>query len=125
MIVWGKNIGAFIHENGCGMWDQLSKSNFIISTRGRNGGIKLARAASEINIGDLFKEFGKRFDSNQCFNKDKAQCTIKNACKLKTMLEKAEAAYFSVLEQYTLADAINEEISLSIKPFACTSKNLV
>jgi len=44
----------------------LVKSEFIVSIRGRDGGYKLAKPASEIMVLDILNEFGENIQEEQC-----------------------------------------------------------
>jgi len=44
----------------------LVKSEFIVSIRGREGGYKLAKPASEIMLLDILNEFGDDIQEEQC-----------------------------------------------------------
>lgn len=45
---------------------ELVKSNFIVSIRGRDGGYRLARAASEITIMDVLNQFNEFIHQESC-----------------------------------------------------------
>jgi len=87
---------------------QLTKSGLIVSTRGRNGGVKLARSPSEINVEDVLRATEDDFNLVECFGVAKNPCVIVGACKLSGVLDNALAAFFSVLRQSTLADLVKE-----------------
>ena len=44
----------------------LVKSNFVVSIRGRDGGFKLAREASDITILEVLNSFNEFTDSDKC-----------------------------------------------------------
>jgi Rrf2 family nitric oxide-sensitive transcriptional repressor len=83
----------------------LGLNEFITTSRGKNGGIKLARAAEEIRLSDVVKETEPDMDLLECFNPQTDQCVISPTCRLKSMLYEGRAAFMAVLEQHTLADA--------------------
>lgn len=45
---------------------ELVKANFIVSIRGREGGYRLARPASEIMILEILNKFGEFLQQNEC-----------------------------------------------------------
>ncbi len=90
----------------------LTKLELIESIRGRNGGIRLAKPAEEINVGQLVRILENDFVLLECFNKETNHCIISPACTLKHVLNKALMAFFQVLDEYTLKDLINNEQEL-------------
>ena len=91
---------------------ELGKMNVIETIRGRNGGIRLAHLPDQINIGEIVRKTEEDFHLVECFDKDQNQCVISPVCGLKHALNKALQAYFAVLDQYTLADLVNNQNSL-------------
>lgn len=49
---------------------QLGQLGYIDSVRGKNGGIRLARAPKDINLGVLIKQIEPDFNLVECFNTD-------------------------------------------------------
>jgi Rrf2 family transcriptional regulator, nitric oxide-sensitive transcriptional repressor len=84
---------------------------FIITSRGKNGGIKLARPAEEISISEVVKKTEPDMDLLECFNPKTDNCTISRTCSLKSMIFDGRAAFMSVLDRYTLADAAKPSVS--------------
>lgn len=91
---------------------QLGVAGDIETTRGRNGGIRLAQAAADINIGAVVRRTEVDMDLVPCFG-DMGSCTIGSACLLKGVLDEALGKFLSVLDQYTLADLIRPHRQLS------------
>ncbi|MGM0876813.1 MAG: RrF2 family transcriptional regulator [Bacillota bacterium] len=91
---------------------ELGKMNVIETIRGRNGGIRLAHAPEDINIGEIVRKTEEDFYIVECFDNDKNQCVISPACGLKHILNKALLAYFEVLDQYTLSDLVKNKHTL-------------
>ncbi|AAU28594.1 TPA: Rrf2 family transcriptional regulator [Legionella pneumophila] len=91
----------------------LSKMGLIKTIRGKNGGILMAASPETINLGQLIMELEPNFDLVPCFNKEKANCCIAPACKLKSVLYEAQRAFLQILEQYTLADVLHNPSELS------------
>lgn len=82
----------------------LGLNGYILTTRGRNGGIKLARPAKEIPIGEVVRTTEPDFDLLECFNPATDRCVITRSCSLKSVLFNAQAGFLDVLDEYTLAD---------------------
>ncbi|MBT2653139.1 MULTISPECIES: nitric oxide-sensing transcriptional repressor NsrR [Oceanobacillus] len=91
---------------------ELTKKELVVTIRGRNGGIKLAKPASEINIGHLIRQLENDFVLLECFDKGTNHCVISPGCTLKHVINKALVAFFKVLEEYTLEDLIKNEEEL-------------
>ncbi|MCA1060025.1 Rrf2 family transcriptional regulator [Rossellomorea aquimaris] len=85
---------------------ELGKMGMIETIRGRNGGIKLAKSPEDINIGKLVRLTEEDFHLVECFDSKNNSCIITPVCGLKHVLGKALNAYLSVLDEYTLADLI-------------------
>ncbi|MDQ2647795.1 MAG: Rrf2 family transcriptional regulator [Myxococcota bacterium] len=82
----------------------LVAEGLIESVRGRNGGVRLSREPSEINVAAVVRATEPHLDLVECFNPETNRCPIDAACGLKGALLKARAAFLSELERYTLAD---------------------
>jgi len=76
----------------------------VEAVRGRSGGIRLGKAAGDINIGRLVRELEGETGLIECFDEEINACPISPACGLKKGLWDAQNAFFEVLERYTLAD---------------------
>lgn len=116
---------------------QLGQLGYIESVRGKNGGIRLARKPTDINLGVLIKRIEPDFYLVECFavpatsrdpdaasadltirliNEEKEKslgCVISPVCQLKSVLFEALTAFVSVLDRYTLADVINNDDELA------------
>ncbi|CDO03562.1 HTH-type transcriptional repressor NsrR [Oceanobacillus picturae] len=90
----------------------LVKRGLIESTRGRGGGIRLAKPAREINVGMLVRDLEQDFALLECFDKGTNHCVISPGCSLKHVINKALGTFFKVLEEYTLEDLIHNEEEL-------------
>ncbi|MCX4189670.1 Rrf2 family transcriptional regulator [Methylophaga sp. OBS3] len=82
----------------------LVQHNYIVSLRGRGGGLTLAKPVDEINIGKLVRQT-ENLQLLPCFGNSDS-CPIDPACTLKGALAKAQYAFLSVLDEYTLADLV-------------------
>jgi len=90
----------------------LVHSGFVESTRGRNGGMRLALPAEEIVIGDVVRLSEERFALVECFEPQTNECCIEAACGLSRVLDEAMRAFLGVLDRYTLADAVRRRTRL-------------
>lgn len=83
---------------------QLGRHGLLENTRGRNGGVCLARPAGKINIGRVvrFTEHGD--GPADCLEGACESCRIVRGCRLPRILGDAMEAFYAVLEKYSLAD---------------------
>ena len=79
----------------------LARAGYIASARGRGGGIRLARPAHEISVGEVIRRTEDGFELFAC-----GACLIAPACGLTPVVSEALAAFLAVLDRYTLADLI-------------------
>lgn len=86
---------------------QLGQIGLIETTRGRGGGIVLAKKSKDIVIGEVVRETEEDFRLVECFSPD-GNCIITPACSLRHVLHEALTAYLAVLDKYTLADIVKE-----------------
>lgn len=86
---------------------QLNKKGYIETIRGKKGGIRLHMAPQDINIGILVRETEQDLGIVECFSSRNA-CRITPVCGLKSMFGEALAAFLGVLDQYTLADVVQD-----------------
>lgn len=81
----------------------LAQSGFIEALRGRNGGIRLARPADEIRIGDVVRATESTHVEADCFG-IAGECAIRPVAPINRILDHALDAFIGVLDQHTLAD---------------------
>jgi Rrf2 family nitric oxide-sensitive transcriptional repressor len=89
----------------------LVHQGHIGATRGKGGGLMLARKAEDINIGAVIREAEKGSGLVECMRNDSA-CAIDGPCGLTGILAEAQEAFFSCLDQYTLQDTIASRTKL-------------
>lgn len=91
--------------------NQLSNLGYVESVRGSKGGIRLGLEAKKINLAKVINDFEVRTDPVNC---DNPICPLKRGCELRTVLFQAKAAFFEVLEAYSLADLLQNNSPLEI-----------
>lgn len=87
--------------------NHLVRVGYVASVRGRFGGVRLARPATEINVGAVIRQIEEGFDLVDCGN-----CIIAPACGLTVALREALKAFMDVLESYSLADLLEKRADL-------------
>lgn len=85
---------------------QLGLSGMVETVRGRNGGLRLNRAPTDVNIGAIVRQTETDFYMAECFNRDGNTCAYMPGCALKGVLGAATVAYLKVLDGVTLQDLI-------------------
>jgi Rrf2 family nitric oxide-sensitive transcriptional repressor len=83
----------------------------IESTRGRSGGVRLARHPTNITLEESFLATEDNFDLVECFGENN-HCVITDVCKMSKVLDDAREAFFSVLRQTSLADLVKSKKTL-------------
>jgi len=94
---------------------RLTELGVVVSTRGRGGGLRLARSPAEINVGWLVRQTEPHFHLVECFDPTTNTCPIAGACGLQGALARAQQAFLKVLDDYTLGSfAADREELLAI-----------
>lgn len=88
---------------------RLAQLGHIQSTKGKGGGIKLARKPETLKLGDLVRQLEPNMHLVECFNKDTNTCKITSACKLKHYLMDANEAFIATLNKHNLADTVRDK----------------
>jgi Rrf2 family nitric oxide-sensitive transcriptional repressor len=83
----------------------LATHGFIMTTRGKGGGMQLARPAQTIGVGEVVRLTEPNMNLVECFDPKANQCRIVRGCFLKAILYEARRSFMSILDKYTLADA--------------------
>ena len=91
----------------------LAQFGFIHAMRGRNGGIELARAPQDINVGELFRAFESEHPFAECFDGAENTCPLKDCCWLRPALVNALEAFYGSLDKVTLEDLISNNSQLA------------
>lgn len=90
----------------------LAGAGFVHTTRGKGGGLRLARPAEEINLGQVIRSTEGGFDLVECMDKERNTCPISQMCSLKGVVREALAAFTGVWDRYTLADVLQNRNQL-------------
>lgn len=85
---------------------RLGALGYLRTVRGKNGGIVLARAPQELNLGEIARRTEDNLALVECFAPATNACCIAPACQLKNILDEALQAFLAVLDRYTLADLL-------------------
>ena len=90
----------------------LAKEGYIETTRGKGGGMRLARAPEKINIGTVVRGTEEDFALVECFQEGNRNCPIEPACVLAPAFDRALRAFFRELDSQTLGDLLQPQARL-------------
>ena len=91
----------------------LAQQGYVETTRGKGGGMRLARAPEKINIGEVVRGAEEDLAVVECFQKNNFKCPIVPVCTLRGILGQAMGAFFEVLDGQTLADLLQPQAQLA------------
>jgi len=89
----------------------LAAEGFIETLRGRGGGVRLAHAPQDINVGDVVRRLENLEGFVACMG-GKASCSIEGACGLKPALAGALQAFLAHLDGFNLAQITGQRKNL-------------
>lgn len=84
---------------------RLGQLGYLHTQRGKHGGVRLAREADSIKMGELIRAVEPRHALIDC---SAPHCCLAHQCKMKSILNRAVRLFYNELDQYTLADIIRE-----------------
>lgn len=85
--------------------NQLVRDGFVEGIRGKGGGLRLARAPADINIGAVVRRMERGMELVECFGSS-SNCLLTPNCRLKGVLAEALEAFLRVLDRVSLADLL-------------------
>jgi Rrf2 family nitric oxide-sensitive transcriptional repressor len=84
---------------------QLGLSGWLETVRGKGGGMRLAAAPIDINLGAVVRSIEPDFYLVDCLTRD-AACSLTGHCKLTGIMSGALQSLMQYLDAYTLADLL-------------------
>lgn len=94
----------------------LVEGGLLETVRGRKGGIRLGRPAAEITLLDTVRLTEENFAMAECFEGGgDVVCPLAGACDLNAALHEALAAFFDVLDGYTIADLAGKRKAIRLR----------
>ena len=84
----------------------LVKGGFLVSVRGKGGGLRLADDPEKINIGAVVRHL-EPMQVVECMG-DNNECLITPSCRLTSIITGAIKAFFNHLDQYSLQDLLDK-----------------
>jgi Rrf2 family transcriptional regulator, nitric oxide-sensitive transcriptional repressor len=92
---------------------ELCRLGYLETVRGRAGGYRLMRHPEDIRIGAVIRQTEGEIVLVECFDPATNSCPLVVSCQLRIALQEALAAFFAVLDRYTLADLIRHPEQLA------------
>lgn len=91
----------------------LGQHGYLATWRGIGGGFTLALPPEKIRVGDIVRLGEESETVIDCKDRLGRRCQIFPACRLKGVLDEAAAAFFAVLDSYTLRDLLGQASTLA------------
>lgn len=85
----------------------LAHDGFVETLRGRAGGMRLARPAKEITVGEVVRRTEEGFQLAEC-----SGCALSPACGLTGVLQKGVQAMLAVFDSYTIAELLTDKATM-------------
>ncbi len=98
------NVTKIVHE--------LGRAGYLQTVRGRRGGFRLARPASQIRVGEVVRLTEATLEVVECFNPDTNTCPLIGVCRLSLAIHAATNAFLQVLDGVTLAEIASNRTQL-------------
>jgi Rrf2 family nitric oxide-sensitive transcriptional repressor len=93
----------------------LTRAGYLTAVRGRSGGVRLAKPAEKIGIGNVIRATEPDFALVECFATGN-RCVITKCCKLQGVLDDALQAFLATLDRHTLATIALKPREFPISP---------
>lgn len=92
----------------------LGRHGYLATQRGIGGGFTLARAPEDIRLGDIIRLGEESETVIDCLDGENHLCRLLPVCRLKGVLDEAAAAFFAVVDRYTLADLMKQPSKMRV-----------
>lgn len=86
----------------------LSRGGFVLSSRGAQGGYKLAKSAAQYTVGDILRLMEGSLAPVTCLEQEGNTCPRVEQCVTLSVWKKVQAAVENVVDGITLADLVTE-----------------
>ncbi|KGT46851.1 hypothetical protein GW12_21550 [Acinetobacter sp. HR7] len=81
----------------------MAKQDWLITTRGRGGGIRLNPLTLKIPLGQIVRVLQQDSQVVEC---NTPPCVLRSNCGLKGILDNAVEQFYASLDQYSLSDVV-------------------
>jgi Rrf2 family nitric oxide-sensitive transcriptional repressor len=98
---------------------QLSRTGWVLATRGRKGGLALGVEAHKLRVGAVLRELEGDSELVDCTAQG---CRLSLDCRLRGVLAAGQRAFYEAMDAYSLADIVQgttgEQIIVMHKEFS-------
>ena len=89
----------------------MGKQDWIITTRGKGGGIRLNAETLNLNLGHIVRILQ---GNNQIVECNTPSCVLRSNCGLKGILDQALEQFYQSLDHYRLVDVLDKSSSSKV-----------
>ena len=90
----------------------MAKQQWLTTSRGKGGGVKLTHPLAHYSIGHLIKTLQTHNAvSAHLVNCDAPECVLRASCSLPYLLDQALSQFYQFLNQYTLQDILRRPMA--------------
>jgi len=93
----------------------LVEAGFVQTVRGRNGGVRLGRAAADITLRQVVEVTEESFVMAECFETGATDCPLIDSCALNAALRDALDAFLGTLDRYSVANLVEGSSSIALR----------
>ncbi|MDR4124644.1 RrF2 family transcriptional regulator [Yanghanlia caeni] len=83
---------------------RLAQAGWVETTRGKNGGMRLARAPADIPVGAVVRDMENDLAVVECLGTGPTRCILTGQCGLTRVMQGALDKFMTHLDAFTLAD---------------------
>lgn len=85
---------------------RLAQAGWVETTRGKNGGMRLAREPQDISVGAVVRDMENDLAVVACLGTGQTDCILVGQCGLTRIMQGALDQFLAHLDAYTLADIL-------------------
>lgn len=85
---------------------KLAKTDYVISIKGRSGGLKLGLPPEQINLGDILRLTEENLNIVGCLNTEEVCGFMNGKCRLKGIINDSLEKFIEEFSKYTLKDIL-------------------
>ena len=91
---------------------QLGRNGVVETVRGKGGGIRLAQSPASIRLGTIIRSSEGSGPIVECQSDAVSHCRIAPVCRLTGILQRAFDSLYATLDEFTLADLVQQPQTL-------------
>jgi Rrf2 family nitric oxide-sensitive transcriptional repressor len=92
---------------------RLAEAGFVTTSRGRSGGLGLARPAETIRVGRVVRLFEASVPFTECMDAARNSCPLSNVCRLRPAFCRALERFYADLDTLSLDDLVSNNDGLA------------